>query len=114
MILSEAKHLTDELIEHLKFIYKEVKYREGDKHSYLGMQFSFNSDHLKISMEGYIDNILLENNVNGFRDQPASSNCLNGMTTNQFSLSLIRKEFIVLSLSSFTCPPEQGPTLLWL
>ena len=72
MILSEAKHLTDELIEHLKFIYKEVKYREGDKHSYLGMQFSFNSDHLKISMEGYIDNILLENNVNGFRDQPPS------------------------------------------
>jgi hypothetical protein len=25
MILSETKHLTDELIEHLKFIYKEVK-----------------------------------------------------------------------------------------
>ena len=48
---SEAKHLTDEL--------KEVKYRQGDKHSSLGMQFSFNSDdHLKISMEGYIDNIL--------------------------------------------------------
>jgi hypothetical protein len=23
-------------------------------------------------MEGYIDNILFENNVNGFRDQPAS------------------------------------------
>jgi hypothetical protein len=62
MIFSETKHLIYELIEHLIFIYKEVKSREGDKHSYLGMQFSFNSDHLKISMEGYIDNILLENN----------------------------------------------------
>jgi hypothetical protein len=103
MILSETKHLIDELIEHLQFIYKEVKYRDGDKHSYLGMQLSFDSDHLKISMEGYIDNILLENNV---INQPVL-NCLNGMTT-------IRKEFIVLSLSSSTCPLEQGLTLLCL
>jgi hypothetical protein len=65
-------------------------------------------------MEGYIDNILLESNVNGFRDQPASSKLFEWNDNEPILPLSDHKRIHRVALSSSSCPPEQGLTLLWL
>lgn len=72
MILSDNQTMTNDLIRHLTLTYKDIKYKHGNNHSYLGMNFKFYDDRLEISMKGYIDNILRESNVSGVSDCPSS------------------------------------------
>lgn len=56
----------------LKEVYKEVKIKEGNKHSYTGMNFDFSvKGEVKITMEGYINDVLKSYEVEGTATTPA-------------------------------------------
>ena len=58
----------------LERVYKEIKVKDGDVHSYLGMNFDFSvKGEVKITMEGYVKDMLKLYAVEGTASTPAQS-----------------------------------------
>jgi len=68
----------DHVVEHLTGVYQTVKVTRGKKHSYLGMSLDFSKDgDCKITMDGYIAEVLRYADVTGTASSPASLNLFN-------------------------------------
>ena len=66
------KAVIDEDVEKLRTKYKEITVHEGDVHSYLGMNFDYSvRDQVKITMKGYIDDLINLYDIQGFATSPA-------------------------------------------
>jgi hypothetical protein len=73
MATCEDSRAIDEDIATLRVKYKEVTVHEGAQHSYLGMNFDFSSKKkVKVTMRGYMDDIVEEYEIQGHASSPAS------------------------------------------
>jgi len=72
-ITSKSDIMIDELVAHLKDVYKKVKVTEGKEHLYLGMLFKFQDTFVEIDMKKYIQEMLDEYNVFGTVTSPATN-----------------------------------------
>jgi hypothetical protein len=72
MIISSCDDVIDEVVNLLRTKF-EITLNRGDTHSYLGMEFYFNDGQVKITMKGYIDKLLTENNIISTSTTPASN-----------------------------------------
>jgi len=70
-ISSNSDELAEEIIKRLTDKYKEIKINYGNEHSYLGMNFKFDNKKVNITMPGYIDNLLRDNNITKKSPTPA-------------------------------------------
>ena len=62
----------DKVIDEVRKVYKEIKVHRGKVHSYLGMTFDYSKpDKVRISMEGYIADVMRLCNVQGKAKTPA-------------------------------------------
>jgi hypothetical protein len=69
---SKNKHEIMTLIALLNGYYGKLTVTEGNNHSYLGMNFNFTKDScVLVSMIGYVNDILVDNNVDSFNQSPA-------------------------------------------
>ena len=73
-IASNNDEFIEELINTLTIKYKEIKVHRGTTHSYLGMDFKFSNGKVQINMDGYIKNILQQNNITNKAPTPADVN----------------------------------------
>ena len=65
----------DKVTSKLKDVYKSVTMKHGLIHSYLGMTFNFSEEgQVKISMEGYIKDLIKDCNTTGTATSPANEN----------------------------------------
>jgi hypothetical protein len=87
MIICDSDELLMVVINQLKKFYKEVSFDIGIKHSYLGMTFTFGNDEVKINMDGYINNIISDNNIKGTSTTPAGKDLFNDDETKLLPLS---------------------------
>ena len=72
MITSASKAMLDELVNKLTEVYKELTVNRGKKLSYVGMTFDFTSTgKVKLTMEGYGNDILSSYGVEGKASSPA-------------------------------------------
>jgi len=72
MITCKDKEVIKGVTKDLQRIYKEVKVKEADVHSYLGMNFDFRvKGEVKITMEGYVHDLLKTYSVEGNANTPA-------------------------------------------
>ena len=73
MMTSEDIKMIDNDMATLKNKYKEITVHVGDVHSYLGMTFDFSTrGKVKITMDGYVDDMLCRYNVRGSTTSPAT------------------------------------------
>jgi hypothetical protein len=74
-ISSTCKAIAMELIERLREIYKEITLTEGNVHSYLGLTFDYSTEgKVKVTMEGYVSDLLRTYEVTGRAASPALDN----------------------------------------
>jgi len=74
MCTCESDEVLEWLESKLRERYKEITSHQGDKHSYLGQTFDFSSPgKVKVTMEGYIADVLNLYEVEGFAATPATS-----------------------------------------
>ncbi|CAM9814485.1 unnamed protein product, partial [Ectocarpus fasciculatus] len=72
LIVDATSYMTEELVEHLKTNFEEVKLHSGKNHSYLGISFDFNvTGSVRMSMSHYIALLLEEYEVTGHAVTPA-------------------------------------------
>jgi hypothetical protein len=78
MIGSALAEHTISLLDVLRKEFKEIKVVRGKIHSYLGMLFDYSEKGVvKISMKGYIDNVLEGRNINERAETPAATYLFN-------------------------------------
>ena len=64
----------DKTVDYLTGVYQTVKVTRGKEHSYLGMTFLFSDDGTcKITMDGYIEEVISFSSVTGTASSPASN-----------------------------------------
>ena len=74
-VTSKSSVLIEKLIQDLNKIYGEVQVHRGKVHSFLGMTFNYSErGKLKITMDGYIDSVLSDAEVNTSSPYPAGPN----------------------------------------
>jgi hypothetical protein len=72
-IMSTSPRLTEHLIAHLTQRYTHLTVHTGKTHDYLGMSFDYRVEgKVTISMNGYVQEILSNNNVQGISKSPAT------------------------------------------
>ena len=72
MITCKRAQVIDEVVAAITEVYKEVKVKRGAVHSYLGMTFDFTAPgQVKISQEGYVQDLTQTYNVTGRAESPA-------------------------------------------
>lgn len=77
-ISSVSADLIDELRSHILSEFKQATYHEGAIHSYLGMTFNFDTlGEVKITMAGYIQDVLGILNLGGNASSPATEQLFN-------------------------------------
>jgi hypothetical protein len=69
LIFADTDDQLENIINHLKDVYKEVTSDIGVKHSYLGMTFLFKDGQVNINMDGYIQNLIVD--IKGTSTTPA-------------------------------------------
>jgi hypothetical protein len=75
LVTSESQIMIDEFKAAVKERYENVSVTEGKKHSYLGRLFDFTEDwKCKISMNGALESLLDDENVEGVMASPATNN----------------------------------------
>ena len=74
-IASKNQTLLNEFNEPFRDTFKEITVNEGSYHSYLGINFTFkeNGD-VRLSMEGFMKQFLMDNKINCMSIYPARSN----------------------------------------
>lgn len=78
MITCTDNAIIEQVVEHLTGVYQTVKVTRGKKHSYLGMSLDFSKDgDCKITMDGYIAEVLRFADVSGTASSPASLHLFN-------------------------------------
>lgn len=73
-IFATSQNSADTLVNQLQGTFKEITVNRGLKHSYLGMSFDFSKKELHITMQGYIESIIQDSNVQCTADTPAGGN----------------------------------------
>jgi prepilin-type processing-associated H-X9-DG protein len=73
MMFAKANQIIEIIINQLKETCQEISVNYGIKHSYFAMTFTFFDGHVDINMNGYIKNILTENQVKEISASPADS-----------------------------------------
>ncbi len=63
--------LSDDVIKYLQGEFKEITVNHGNTHSYLGIEFVFKDGQVEIKMKGYIESLLIENNIESTCATPA-------------------------------------------
>jgi len=67
------KSMIDNDVKILKECFQEITVHEGDNHSYLGMNFDYSERfRVKVTMKGYIDDMMSQYNVEGYATSPAA------------------------------------------
>ncbi len=75
MITCKQAQVIDEVVAAITEVYKEVKVKRGAVHSYLGMTFDFTTPgQVKVSQEGYVQDLMQAYNVTGRAQSPAGEN----------------------------------------
>jgi histone deacetylase 1/2 len=92
MITSTNKSHIDDLLSYLTEQYKSITINDGVIHSYLGMSLDFSNDkQVKITMAGYINELLKQHYVEGITTTPANLNLFK-INTNSKSLNNNERE----------------------
>ena len=73
-VASDTQELMNELYDHLKKSFREVKINEGSVNAYLGMRIRDTEDGIEVDMITYIDECLEWSKVTGVAITPASAN----------------------------------------
>jgi hypothetical protein len=90
MCTSRSKEMLDALEELLLRTYKEIKVHYGNKHDYLGVDYTFHEDGtVEVSMERYVGEVLAAHPVKGTAATPALEDLF---TIREKSPPLLKKE----------------------
>jgi hypothetical protein len=74
LITCKESGVVDGVLNKLKDEFKELTVRRGKQHDYLGMSFEFEPDEsVKVSMDGYVKDIITEYEVTGTSKTPAAA-----------------------------------------
>jgi hypothetical protein len=75
LITCKSQELIDEILEKISARFPDVKVSTGSKHSYLGVAIDLSTDgKVKLSMSGYIEEIMKLYDVKGNEEGEDSSN----------------------------------------
>jgi len=85
LFMASSKNIIEEVIDHLRTKFEDINVTYGKVLSYLRMELSFDHGVFKVTMKGYIEKLIKENNVTEFAQTPASNDLFN--ITNEEQLS---------------------------
>ena len=72
-IFAPNEEIAFQVVDHLRKVYKDINMYEGDVHNYIGMTFDYGvPGSVKITMDGFCDQLLLDHKVVGHAKTPAN------------------------------------------
>jgi hypothetical protein len=94
MITCTNRNYIDNLLTYLEEKYKTITVNEGTIHSYLGMSLDFSiNKQVKITMEGYINELLKQHHIDGTTTTPANENLFKIKEQSKLLLNDKKEEF---------------------
>ena len=117
----------EEVLKKLSEVYIDITIHKGDIHSYLGQTFDFSiQKNVKITMSGYIDDLLAEYEVEGCASTPATdklfvidpdASCLDAVRAEQYHSRVAKLLYLakrvrpdILTAIAFLSTRVQAPT----